>query len=133
MTTLVLLMALVAAPTQRDCAPQLAPLDTGTHSGASNVSFWRKHEAGAWGGEGWLGWTHDGNTLQPVRLIVRDRPKDRADDDDEVFVESIPTVTFAVRCIPNLRAGKIRTTNIFNQESLQPNLPLKVSLGSSRY
>jgi hypothetical protein len=133
MITLVLLMAVAGAPTQTDCKPQFAPLETGSHSGASNVPFWTKHEAGEWGGEGWLGWTQTGNTLQPVRLNVRDRPKDREDDDDEVTVESTPDVTFAVRCIPNLRAGRIRTTNIFNQDSLKPNLPLKVSLGSRRY
>jgi len=132
-TILLLLLALTGAPPQTDCKPQFAPLETGSHIGASSLNFWRKEEAGEWGGEGWLGWTgNSADTLRPVRLIVRDRPKDRGDDEKEVSVDSPPDVRFAVRCIPNLRAGRIRTTSI-NEESLKPNLPLKVSLGSRRY
>ena len=33
------------------------------------------------------------NTLQPVRLVVRDRPKRFPEDDDAVTVESLPKVT----------------------------------------
>jgi hypothetical protein len=134
MTILVLLLALTRVPAQTECKPQFAPLNTGSHSGASNVPFWRKDEAGEWDGEGWLGWRGNrDDTLRPVRLIVRDRPKDPGDDSEEVTVEWAPDVTFAVRCIPNLRAGRIGTTNMVNESSLEPKHPLNISLGSRRY
>src|SRR3990170_2598195 len=105
--TFLLFLAAVAQPTP--CKSQFAPLDTGSSSGASTLQFWRKEEAGEWGGTGWLGWTWDSRRLEPVELIVRDRPKGFPGDDDNVTVESVPEVTFAVRCIPALTAGPIQT------------------------
>lgn len=130
--TLVFVLAFAAMPPQVECKPQFAPLQTGAHSGASTVPFWRKKQAGEWGGEGWLGWTWESDALRPVRLIVRDRPKDSEQHEDQVTVESVPRVIFAVRCIPNLRAGRMQTTRVVN-ESLDPKRPLRVSLGSRRY
>jgi hypothetical protein len=62
------------------CKPQFAPLETGTSSGTSTIDFWRKEEAGDWGGAGWLGWSCDGDQLRAVQLIVRDRANDFAGD-----------------------------------------------------
>jgi hypothetical protein len=64
-------------------------------------------------------------------LIVRDRPKDFPDD-DSVTVQSRPDVTFAVRCIPPLRAGPIVSAGIINW-SLQSDGPLRVTLGARKY
>ena len=132
MTSFVLLAALTTVPPQAVCKPQFAPLTTGAHAGASSLPFWRREEAGDWSGDGWLGWTWNSETLQPVRLIVTDRPKDDDQDDDEVTVESIPDVTFAVRCVPGLRAGRIQATHVMN-DSLDPKRALKLALGSRRY
>jgi hypothetical protein len=129
MATFALLLLLAAAPP--DCKPQFAPLETGSSSGASTLEFWRREEAGAWGGSGWLGWTWEIARLQPVELIVRDRPKDFPDD-DSVTVQSRPDVTFAVRCIPQLRAGPIVSAGIANW-SLQSDGPLRVTLGARKY
>src|SRR5262249_44654388 len=108
-TVFFLLLALTFAPQPPRCKPQFAPLETGTSSGASETDFWRKEEAGDWGGTGWLGWTWDSDTLVPVKMMVRDRPKDSPGlSDDDVYVQSIPKVTFAVRCVSGLRAGKIQ-------------------------
>src|SRR5262245_29491132 len=106
MATLALVLAFLLPP-QSACVPQFAPLSTGSSSGASTLPFWRKEDAGNWGGGGWLGWTRDGNALVPLTLVVRDRRKERPDDDDYVSVEKSTDVTFAVRCIPVLRAGTI--------------------------
>ena len=65
-------------------------------------------------------------------MIVTDRPKDDEQDDDEVTVESIPDVTFAVRCVAGLRAGRIQATHVMN-DSLDPKRALKLALGSRRY
>lgn len=127
-----LLVSLALQAPRADCRPQFAPLDTGTHSGASTLSFWRKEEAGEWDGEGWLGWNPKGDLLQPVRLIVLDRPQDHDDDEDEVSVESVPDVTFAIRCVSNLRAGPIRAARVISR-SFEPGKPLKVSLGRRQY
>jgi len=124
------LLLTLAAP-QGSCKPQFAPLQTGSTSGGSTLKFWRKEEAGAWGGAGWLGWTWDSDTLQPVELIVRDRPKD-SPDDDSVTVESVPDVTFAVRCLSALTAGPIRTTTIVNR-SLQYDGPLIMTFATRQY
>ena len=114
MTIVLLLLALatVAAPSQ--CERQFAPFETGTFSSDSEVKFWRKEEAGAWDGTGWLGWSRGADTLQPVRLVVRDRPKRFPEDEDLVTVESLPEVVWAVRCIPGLRAGKIHNADVVN-------------------
>jgi hypothetical protein len=132
-TVLSLLLALTFAPQPPRCKPQLAPLETGTSSGASDSAFWRKEEAGDWRGTGWLGWTWDGDALKPVTMMVRDRPKDLPGlSDDDVYVQSIPNVTFAVRCVSGLRAGKIQSAGVVNH-NLQYSGPLDVSLGKLRY
>src|SRR5687768_4120391 len=94
------LLLVYTSPPAKDCKAQFAPLTTGSYSGASRVPFWSKEVAGAWSGPGWLGWAHDGDQLMPVQLVIRDRPKDDAEDEPLVTVESMPQVTFAVRCVP---------------------------------
>jgi hypothetical protein len=70
-----------------------------------------KHEAGdRGGGDGWLGWTYDDDALLPVSLMVRDLVKERSDDEDEVTVESIPDVPFAMSvsvCPPPTSAPQV--------------------------
>ena len=67
-----------------------------------------------------------------MRLVVRDRPKRFPEDEDAVTVESRPEVTWAVRCIPGLRAGKIHNADVVNH-NLHSQGPLDVSLGERRY
>ena len=131
MTTVLLLVALAGIPMQNDCKAQFAPLETGSTSGASSLPFWTRSEAGEWGGPGWLGWTSDGERLAAVRLTVRDRPKNFPDDDD-VTVVSAPEVTYAVRCVPGLRAGPIHSLPVTNHE-LRYDGPLTVTIGTRRY
>ena len=131
MTIALLLMALAGTPEQKDCRAQFAPLTTGSYSGDSGVPFWRKSEAGDWGGPGWLGWMDDGDRLAPVQLTVRDRPKEFPDDDDNVTVVSAPDLTYAVRCIPRLSAGPIRSLG--GNHELDYNGPLTLSIGPRRY
>jgi hypothetical protein len=92
---------------------------------------WRKEEAGAWGGDGWLGWTYEDDALVPLTLIVRDLPKVRDDDEDEVTVESIPDVPFAMRCIgvPTLHIRPVG----FVDGSLNRGEPLNMTLGERKY
>jgi len=113
------------------CTPQFAPLTTGSSNSRSPLKFWRKDEAGRWGGDGWLGWTYDDDALVPVTLIVRDWPKERDDDEDEVTVESVPDVTFAMRCIavPTLH---IRPAGVVNA-SLHRGEPVRLALGEKEY
>jgi hypothetical protein len=132
MTTIVLLFALAGTSVQGDCKPQLAPLETGTSSGTSTVDFWRKEEAGEWGGAGWVGWSWDDAELRRVELMVRDRPNDFAGDDEYVTVQSRPDVTFAVRCVPPLKPGPIVSAGIANW-SLQSDGPLRVDLDSRKF
>jgi len=132
MTTVVLLFALAGSSVQGECKPQFAPLETGTSSGTSTIDFWRKEEAGEWGGVGWLGWSWDDAELRPVELIVRDRPNDFAGDDENVTVQSQPDVTFTVRCVPQLKTGPIVSAGIANW-SLQSDGRLRVALGSRKY
>jgi hypothetical protein len=115
----------------RECTPQFAPLTTGSSNSRSHLKFWRKSEAGQWGGDGWLGWTYDDDVLVPVTLIVRDWPKEFSDDEDEVTVESVPDVTFAIRCIgvPTLH---IRSAGVVNQD-LHYRQPLRIMLAERRY
>jgi len=125
--------ALVPIPKPPGCKTQFAPLETGTSSGASETDFWRREEAGDWSGPGWLGWTWDDDTLKPVKMMVRDRPKDLPGlSDDDIYVESIPKVTFAVRCVSGLRAGKIQSAGVVNHD-LEYSGSLDVSLGKLRY
>ncbi len=42
-----------------------------------------------------------------MHLNVKDLPKQAEDDDEEVTVESLPHVDFAVRCIPAVRPGRL--------------------------
>jgi hypothetical protein len=132
MGTLLFLLALIGAPQGATCKPQLAPLETGTSSGTSTIDFWRKEEAGDWGGAGWLGWFWDGDQLRAVELDVRDRPNDFAGDEEYVTVQSQPDVTFAVRCLPQLRTGPIVSARIANW-SLQSDGPLSVTLARREY
>jgi hypothetical protein len=122
---------LAASPPE--CKPQFAPLETGSSSSASALKFWRQNEAGDWGGTGWLGWSRDSERFQPVRLLVRNLPKESADPEQaEVTVESIPKVTFAVRCVAGLRAGRIVNAGVTNYD-LQYQGALEVTLGELRY
>jgi len=129
---IVLSISIAGTSAERVCKPQFAPLETGSSSGASEPDSWRKEQARDWGGTGWLGWTRESETLQPVRLVVRDRPKASSDDVDEVYVESHPDVVFAVRCVAGLRAGRIRSAGVTNRE-LSDRGPLDISLGTLQY
>lgn len=130
--TVLLLIALAGAPVQKDCRAQFAPLETGSTSGASSVPFWSKSEAGDWAGSGWLGWVRGGKRLVLVRLTVWDPPREFPQDDEPVTVVSSPGVTYAVRCVPALRAGPINSLPVANHE-LHADGPLTLSLGSRRY
>ena len=133
MSTLLFLLALASTIPPRECKPQFAPLQTGSSSGESDLEFWRKSEAGDWGGTGWLGWRRDSGTLKPVRLVVGTRSGHSADrEEDEVTVESVPKVTFAVRCVAGLRAGKIVNAGVTNHD-LQYEGALEVTLERLRY
>jgi len=117
---------------QASWTPQFAPLHTGISSSTSSLPFWRKEDAAGWSGEGWLGWTYTSRNLTPVALVVRDRPKEAADDADYVTVEFDPEVTFAVRCLPGVQPGAIRTAGVVNH-SLEFNGVLRIPLGARRY
>ncbi len=123
--------AVVAADRTAECRPQFAPLTTGSSNVRTPLKFWRRDEAGEWGGDGWLGWTSDDDALVPVSLTVRDLPKERSDDEGEVTVESSADVTFAMRCIdvPTLH---IRPATVANG-SLRYRVPLHIALGDRRY
>jgi len=124
--------AMAPAPRgSRPCTPQFAPLETGSSSARSPLMFWRKAQAGDWGGDDWLGWTYEGDTLVPVTLIVRDLPKERPDDEEEVTVESIPDVPFAMRCV-EVPTADVRPAGVVNHDLLYDGL-LRVTLGSRRY
>ena len=131
MATFVFVLALLALPPQDGCTPQFAPLNTGSSSGASSLPFWRKEDAGAWGGSGWLGWTWMSNALVPLTLVVRDHRSD-GPSEPEVTVEKTSDVTFAVRCVRGLQAGTIRSADVVNHR-LTSDGPLRVALGTRRY
>jgi len=113
------------------CTPQFAPLTTGSSNSRSPLKFWRKDEAGQWGGNGWLGWTYDHDALMPLSLTVRDLPKERLDDEDEVTVQSTADVTFAMRCI-TVPTFHIRSADVVNH-SLRYRRPLHLVLGEGTY
>ena len=107
MATALLVLLLINLPQAKPCTPQLAALTTGASSGISKLPIWRKAEAGPWRGEGWVGWSHDGAALQPVRLKIADLPRQPDDDFDEVTVDAAPNVDYAVRCLPAVRPGRL--------------------------
>ena len=121
------------------CTPQLAALTTGTSSSLSKFPTWRKHEAASWRGEGWLGWRDVGNTVQSVRLRIEDIPKQNPEDDEEVMVESIPQVDYAVRCVAGVRPGTLlvgrrdRDNDPVLNDSLLSTRRLGISLGEQKY
>jgi hypothetical protein len=117
----------------QECSPQFAPLTAGSSVGGIDLPVWRKDQAGTWGGDDWLGWTYDGDALVPVTLIVQDLPKERngPDEADEVTVESIPEVPFAMRCIP-VPTAHIRSADVVNHD-LSYSGPLRITLGDRRY
>jgi hypothetical protein len=129
MLTLLLALAVLSPPA---CAPEFAPLETGSFSFASHVPFWRKAEAGAWGGAGWLGWTSNRDELRAVRLVVRNRPKQEEDDEAFVTVEAVPRVTFAVRCVTGMRARSIQRASV-TEIALLTKRSATISLGSREY
>src|SRR5688572_1731632 len=131
MATLALALALLALPRQDECTPQFAPLNTGSSSSTSSFRIWRKEEAGAWGGSGWLGWTWTSTAFVPLTLVVRDHRTDGSSD-PEVTVEKTSDVTFAVRCMRGLQTGPIRSADVLNH-SLAPDRPLRIALGDRRY
>ena len=144
MTTAFLVLLLINLPQGKPCTPQLATLTTGSHSGISKLPFWRKAEAGPWKGEGWLGWSHDGDALQPVRLKLTDLPRRSADDDDEVTVDAAPKVDYAVRCLPAIRPGRLAVgrrhfdnhpvvNDSLLSDSLLPDRRLGITLADRKY
>ena len=141
MMSISILLLLLMNPPQPRCEPQLAPLNTGTSSGASKLPIWRKEEAGPWKGEGWIGWSHDESTVKPVRLIIANLPKRHPDDDDEVTVEDVPKVDYAVRCMPAVRPGPLTVGRrhydnlpVLNDSLLMPDRGrLGITLGDRKY
>ena len=134
MTFLLLLFALASTAPPTPCKPQFAPLDTGTSSSASDLYHWPEEQAGFWAGKHWVGWTHESTELVAVELITRPLA-----DKDDVFVEERVTVesrpnnlSFAVRCMPTVRAGRMESAPVVNHE-LQYSGPLEIALGKTRY
>ena len=134
MTILLLLLTLAAVAPPPPCKPEFAPLNTGTWSSETDLSHWRKEQAGSWAGKNWVGWTHESATLVPVELIVRPlADKDDVFEEDRVTVAWSPnTVSFAVRCMPTVRAGRMESAQVTNHE-LQYSGPLEIALGKKRY
>jgi hypothetical protein len=126
-----LILALVRSPLHATCTPQLAPLTTGTFTGMSKVPTWTKRDVGTWRGEGWVGWSHGGDSLQSVRLKIQDVPKQHPDDADEVSVESAPHADYAVRCIAAVRPGPLPVGRFTG--SLLSDRRLSISLGHRTY
>ena len=134
MSILLLVVALASVVQRTPCKPQFAPLTTGASSGASHLDQWRKSEAGFWAGKDWNGWTYDSTRLVPVELIVRPLPdKDKIYDEDRVTVEWRPKeLSFAVRCMPTVRPGRIESAPVVNHE-LAFRGPVEIALGKRRY
>lgn len=116
------------------CTPQFAPLETGASSGETDLDHWRAEEAGSWAGKGWLGWTYDSTRLVPAELIVRPlADKDDVHEEDRVTVEWRPAnLSFAVRCMPTVRAGRIESAPVVNHDLLSSG-SLEIALGKRRY
>ena len=130
MSILLLIVTLASVAQRTPCKPQFAPLETGASSGASHLDHWGKSEAGSWAGKDWVGWTYDSTRLVPVELIVRPLPdKDKIYDEDRVTVDWRPKeLSFAVRCIPTVRAGRMESAPLVNHE-LAPGGPVEITLG----
>ena len=134
MAILLLFLALASVAPPIPCKPQFAPLDTGASSGETELDHWRKEEAGSWAGTNWVGWTHKSTRLVSVELIVRPlADKDNVHDEDRVTVEWRPkTLSYAVRCIPMVRAGRMDSAPVVNHD-LEFSGPLEIALGKRRY
>lgn len=132
MTILLILLTLATVASPPPCKPEFAPLNTGTSSSATDLDHWPKEQAGSWAGKDWVGWTYSSSRLVPVELIVR--PLAATDDVyGEVTVEWRPnSVSFAVRCMPMVRAGRMESAAVVNHE-LQYSGPLDIALGKRRY
>ena len=134
LTILLLLLALVPAAGPAPCKPQFAPLDTGASSGDTDLDHWRKEDAGSWAGKNWVGWTHDSTRLVPVEMNVRPlADKNQVHEEERVTVEWRPkNVSFAVRCMPAVRAGRMESAPVVNHELASPG-PLEIAVGKRRY
>ena len=134
MAILLLFLALASVAEPIPCEPQFAPLDTGTSSGETELDHWRKDEAGSWAGKNWVGWTHESTRLVPAELIVRPlADRDNLYDEDRVTVEWRPkTLSYAVRCMPLVRAGRMESAPVVNH-NLEFSGPLEIALGKRRY
>ena len=131
---LLLFLALASMAQPIPCKPQFAPLDTGTSSAETELNHWRKEEAGSWAGKNWVGWTRESTRLIPVELIVRPlADRNNVHDEDRVTVEwRSKTLSYAVRCIPTVRAGRMESAPVVNHD-LQFSGPLEIALGKRRY
>jgi len=134
MTILLLLLTLASVGPPTRCKPQFAPLNTGTSSSETDLYHWRKEKAGSWAGRNWIGWTYQSTRLVSVELIVRPlADKDDVFEEDRVTVEWRPNnVSFAVRCMATVRAGRMESAPVVNHE-LQYSGPLEIALGRRRY
>ena len=134
MAILLLFLALASVAQPGPCKPQFAPLGTGSSSGETDLDHWRKDEAGSWAGTDWVGWTHESTRLVPVELIVRPlADPDNVHEEDRVTVEWRPnTLSYAVRCIPAVRAGRMESAPVVNH-ALAFSGPLEIALGKRRY
>jgi hypothetical protein len=132
--TILLLLTLASLVQPRPCKPQFAPLETGASSADSALYHWRAEDAGSWAGKHWLGWTYDSTRLVPAELTVRPlADKAGVHDHKRVTVEWRPdTLSFAVRCLQAVRAGRIESARVVNHE-LQFAGPLEITLGTRRY
>jgi hypothetical protein len=134
MTILLLLLALASVVQPIRCKPQFAPLDTGTSSAETELDHWRKEEAGSWAGKNWIGWTHESTRLVPAELIVQPlADKDDVFEEDRVTVEWRPqNLSYVVRCMPTVRAGRMESAPVVNHE-LDFDGPLEITLGKRHY
>ncbi len=120
---LLLGFAPVAQPPPATCRPQLLVLP----------NSYPATEASGWPTESWLGWRHfeRPETLEPVHLAMGER-RQGVGEDDEVDVTAIPDADFAVRCIPEVQAGRIFSAGVVNK-SLAHEGPLTVAVAATRY
>lgn len=134
MAILLFFLALASVAQPVPCKPQFAPLDTGASSGETDLDHWAKAEAGSWAGTNWVGWTHGSTRLVRVQLIVRPlADRDNVHEEDRVTVEWRPeTLSYAVRCIPTVRAGRMESAPVVNHD-LGSSGPLAIALGRRRY